>query len=223
MTPILPIHGTWGADFDGAASGLPQWWQAGSPFTAFMRERGLDATYFEPFVWSGDVAGIARLLPWNWFRAPGSRDWEAAARALCYHQEPRKCPVPFAERNYIAHSHGGQVALLAAASGLKIRRLVTVSTPVREDMRRTIELARPNIERWWHLYDPRPLSDRFQVLGELGDGRVGWRRAFVKADRNIAVPGVGHSGLLCEPRCFSQWAQRGLLDFLRGTTRAEVA
>jgi len=177
-----------------------------------LASHGLHAGAFEPFRWSGDLTGLARLLPWNWFSSPESRDWQAGAQALRYLLEPRGCPVPFSQRNVIAHSHGGQVALLAAASGLRIRRLVTVSTPVRADMVNTIVKARPNIERWLHIYDPT-LKDRMQVLGELGDGRLGWKRSFPAADVNVSVAGAGHSGMLTQPEWFPQWKQRGLIDF----------
>jgi hypothetical protein len=104
------------------------------------------------------------------------------------------------------------VALLAAASGLRIRRLVTVSTPVRGDMVDAIIKARPNIERWLHVYDPT-LKDRMQVLGELGDGRLGWKRSFPAADVNVSMAGAGHSGVLTKPEWFPQWKTRSLVDF----------
>jgi hypothetical protein len=207
---VLLVHGTWSGDFKGNTA--TQWWEPGSSFAAFLANQGLDAEVFELCRWSGDLTGLARLLPWNWFRSPESRDWEAGAQALRYLLEPRGCPAPFWQRNVIAHSHGGQVALLAAASGLSIRRLVTVSTPVRGDMVDAIIKARPNIERWLHVYDPT-LKDRMQVLGEIGDGRLGWKRSFPVADVNVSVAGAGHSGVLTQPEWFRVWKTRGLIDF----------
>jgi len=210
MRPVLLVHGTWSADFK--RSDAPMWWEPGSAFAQMLATHGLDATAFESFRWSGDLTGLARLFPWNWLRKPQSRDWHAAAQALRYLLEPKGCPTPFASRNLICHSHGGQVPLIAAAHGLKIRRLVTVATPVRADMVDTIAKARPNIERWLHVYDPT-LKDRMQVLGELGDGRLGWKRHFPAADVNVSVAGSGHSGVLCEPEWFRVWKTRGLIDF----------
>jgi len=210
MRPVLLVHGTWSGDFKN--NDAPQWWEPGSGFAGFLAKQGLDASAFEPFRWSGDLTGLARLFPWNWFKPLQSRDWEAGAQALRYLLEPRGCPVPFSQRNLIAHSHGGQVAILAAASGLRIRRLVTVSTPVRADMVDAIAKARPNIERWMHVYDPT-LKDRMQVLGEIGDGRLGWKRSFPAADVKVSMAGAGHSGVLTQPEWFPLWKIRGLVDF----------
>lgn len=220
-TPVLLIHGTWGAEF--APDGDPDWWQPGSPLARLFACHGLDAGAYDPFVWTGDLSGLARIAPWNWFRSNASRDWQAEGQALRYVLEPRGCPVPFASRNLVAHSHGGQGVFYAAAAGVKIRRLITVSTPVRGDMEKVVAAARPNIERWLHVYDPRKLADRYQVLGELGDGRLGWRRSFTQADVNVSIPGVGHTGLLTEPEWFPKWESHGLISFLRDERVAEAA
>jgi hypothetical protein len=52
-----------------------------------------------------------------------------------------------------------------------------------------------------------------QVLGELGDGRLGWKRHFPAADVNVSIAGSGHSGVLCQPEWFQVWKTRGLIDF----------
>lgn len=210
MTPVLPIHGTWSADFTRRQD--VQWWEPGSPFVKMMREHGLDAAHFEPFRWSGEISGIERLYPWNWFRRPELLAWRAGGQALNYLLNNRRCPVRVENVNIVAHSHGGQCALMAAAEGLKIRRLLTVGTPIRADMHEIIAAARPNIESWWHVCDPS--GDKMQLLGGIGDGRFGVRQRFKEADRNVLIPGAGHSSILTWQ--FSAWRSHGLAAFLHG-------
>lgn len=220
MIPVLLVHGTWSADF--SRKGRSQWFEPGSPFITMLERRGLDASYFDTFEWTGDLSGLARLWPWNWFTTPQHRDWLACGRSIGYVLDPKGCPVPHEYRNVIAHSHGGQGVFHAAANGVKIHRLVTVATPVREDMEAVVAAARPNIDQWVHVFDPT-LKDRMQVLGEIGDGRLGWKRRFDLADENISIAGSGHSGVLCQPEWFPQWGSRGLAAFLRGDQQQAAA
>jgi len=220
MNTYLPIAGTWNWTLGDPAP--RHWWAPESPFAAMMTGQGFRSIGDgEPFLWSTDLGGMtwtAKLL-----NRSGLETWGAAGYSLkLYLCPPEHDPsnpipnyVPVADRRVIAHSHGGQVALMAAAAGLKIHRLITVATPVRADMRPTIRAALPNIGAWLHLYGD--WHDRWQWLGELMDGSLGIERRFrYFSVMNEAVQGIGHSDLLENPDWFWAWKERGWLEFLRG-------
>lgn len=220
MTYYLPIAGTWGWD----RGGPTRWWEATSPFTAFMLQHGVQlvAGGEDPFIWTTDANGHK---PWPWARGK-HHDWKAGGLNLRRYCKPGPAGtpegahyVPYEHRNLIAHSHGLQVVLYAAANGLRIRRLVSVSSPVRKDMRAVAEAARPQIAEWVHLASDR--SDMVQWFGELFDGAFGIVREHPLADHNVCIQKVGHSKLLEDATAFPEWktprpplGNRGVLDWL---------
>jgi hypothetical protein len=163
-----------------------------------------------PFDWSDDLD----------FTAGNHHDWIAGGAALFAYLVPPLHPQdawPPAETVIITHSHGLQVALYAAALGLKIDRLLDIAGPVRADMLATARKAKPNIRRWTHVHSDS--SDKMQWLGEFLDGHLGIVRTHPVADLNVGVPKVGHSGLLRDPKYFDLWLIDGFIDFLRGEGR----
>jgi pimeloyl-ACP methyl ester carboxylesterase len=202
MISYVAIPGT-GA---GAVTAEDDWTRPHSAFSEFARSHGLEnrarrATH--SFVWSTNL---------NF--GNGSMDnWIAGAHALYYyHVSPHdeRWRIPGADTYLIAHSHGGQVALHAAALGLKVAGLITVGTPVVKGMEPVIERARPNIGAWLHL---RSRRDVWQILGSIFDGRLGFYRAMKRADRNDWMP-KGHGDVLRDPALFSTWVERGWFDAL---------
>jgi hypothetical protein len=195
-----------------------EWWCPDSEFWDFLRARGFrpigGMSY--PFAWSTDLNGHR-----FWRRLLGSNDWhsdwEAGGRALYYYLRPyndlddRYTPID--ERNIVAHSHGLQVVLKACAMGLKINSLISVMSPVREDMRADAMLARPNIARWLCLHSDH--SDATQRRGSWFDGALGVVRAHPLADRAVSMPGMGHSKVIRDPECFDLWDEKGCIHWLR--------
>jgi pimeloyl-ACP methyl ester carboxylesterase len=103
----------------------------------------------------------------------------------------------------VAHSHGGQVALLATGVlGLPVAGLVTVCTPVRRDV---LDMVGNGVPRpWLHLHSDQ--ADRWQWLGEWGDGAVGIVRRMPPPAINMpAAVGLGHSGLLTTAAGMRAW------------------
>ncbi len=202
MTPtlvIVPGTNAWSGTKD-----ADQWWYTGWPdpakcsplvralFEARLRVLG---TAEPPFVWSTDLGGIG-------FGDSGLRGWHAAGINLYYYCVPplgagRR--VPPEDLIVLAHSHGMQAALYAAAEGLKIRRLVTVGGPVRKDMMAVAERARPNIAYWTHIHGNH--KDRWQWFGTLFDGAFGIIRRHPLANRNIGLD-VSHSEILHKPQYY---------------------
>ena len=185
-----------------------QWWQPGSPFVRMLEAAGV--TVLEPYVWTTDISGL-------WWT--GRREWEAAAHGLVTHvQHYGRCEGRVV--HVCAHSHGGNVACLAAALGAEIGSLLTVAMPVREDMMPTYYAARHHVRDWLHLY-AAGWRDRMQWLGGLMDGRLGVRRHLgiaPLAGHTIAdqrLTGVGHGDLLRSSAGMALWQTQGWLDYLR--------
>jgi hypothetical protein len=209
----IPVQGTWGWDED------PKnilWWEQGSPFTERLRTLGLiQLPSKRAFLWSTELEGFQvweRLL-----HTPGHkhRIWKAAGLSLCYFLENDLGAIPYYNRNLIAHSHGLQVILYACGLyGLRIRNLISVGSPIRQDMQEITLKALPNIGNWAHIYDPK--KDEVGEAGEFNDGRFRWpwqKRLSPLADKLIPVPGAGHSGTLNDSKFFSVWDENQ--DFLR--------
>jgi len=210
----IPVHGTWSGHW---GTGLEQHWWGTGPFSAFMRAHGWEpARPRDPFRWSGDIDGLSGLAHRFLGRPPDETDWLAAADAFRWYLGP----LAMADRNVICHSHGLNPVLFACAHAdtpTSIRTLVSVGSPVRADMLETATRARARIGCWLHLYDAR--FDKMGSWGQFGDGKFEWwwspkSRAHPAADLNVAVPLIGHSGLLEDDTLFTLWQARGWLDVL---------
>lgn len=194
---FVAIAGTWGQrDPEAAIDPWRDWWHPQSHWASDMRTLGWLPLRPDPFRWSTDLDGVwwERLLGRN------ESDWMAAAYALAWYCEGRPLPV------LIAHSHGGQVALLAIAKAyLRVRGLITVCTPVRRDVLDQCAGRWPR--PWVHVYGD--WADRWQWLGEIGDGAFGIvRRMPVDGVVNVALGrGHGHSGLLTTPEGLRRWPE----------------
>lgn len=217
--PFLAVPGTWA--WNGSSAG--QWYDPHSLWSVAMRQRGFEHQHLligdpRPFVWSTDINGQQFWRRWFGF-APKVNDWQAAGHNLYAYCVPAVAPdrrVPSSHLHVIAHSHGLQVVLFACADGLKINTLVSVGSPVRADLLDVARRARPNIRFWWHFHSDA--TDRWQWLGETGDGKWQWPWAVDRthpfADQNVGLPGVGHSNILHDTRIFNEvWA--GPLDLIR--------
>lgn len=209
MKRVILVAGTWGWN---PGSPTVDWWMPGSPFVAFLKAQGVQPIFGEyvandavseprPFTWSTDLEGI-----------DNTQDWHAAGINLYDYCVPPVCPsqrIPVVDTNLIVHSHGLQVALFAAHAGLKINTLISVGSPIRHDVAKRTPRARMNIARWVHVHSDA--SDTIQLLGSLFDGHLGVVREAALADRNEMIGGVGHAGLLRDPKLFHFWVERGWL------------
>lgn len=224
---IVPIAGTegWG----------DTWWQDGSLWLTTLANSHVYPVRLDgrPFRWSTDLDGlggfaaVGNMLRGLWRRPQHAvlhRDWEAGGDALGYFLRD----LPYQSRNIIAHSHGGQVALYCAAAGMPIRTLTTVGTPVREDMFRVYQDARPHLGFHLHVCDAR--FDLWGTLGQLFDGQVSIQRTWpdplvtlgTRATRTTPGPNltqelahIGHGDVLRKPAAIAYWRERGWLDLLR--------
>lgn len=216
---VVLVGGTWswrGHETRG------EWYQCDSPFTDYLEGLGVQVvSKYRPFIWSSRVNGLI----WQKQR---HLDWDAGGAALSTYLDPAFPHVGLGPHEHydavLTHSHGLQVALYACAyHGAQIPLLIDVSGPVRKDMEATARTARPHLARWVHVSSD--WTDRMQWFGELFDGAVGIKRGAiwqtVHADVSILVPGVGHSGLLRDPRTFFRWERDlALVEELRAAAEA---
>jgi len=168
---------------------------AGQRFAVIRAENG------RPFRWSTDLNGLR-----FWDR---NSDWEAGADALAYFLEH----LDYSDRNLIAHSHGGQVALILASQGFRIRSLTTVGTPRRGDV--NAARAKQHIGFWQHVYDRS--RDWIALLGQIGDGELERERSFrhLPGVVNHALAGIDHSKVLRDAGCLHYWTANGWLESIR--------
>jgi len=202
LTYYVAVPGTW------ATRRSAEWSEDRSAFSKFMQGHycyNMSGKASSPYYWSTDLD-----------LSGGHQDWRAGGAALTYYIAPPLFPshrYPPADTNLIVHSHGLQVALYACAAGLQINCLVSVSSPVREDMASIATRARKNIGYWLHIHSD--WSDRWQWFGTLLDGKFGITREHPLADRNEEVEAAGHGGVLMDPNFFHLWYQRGWGGVLR--------
>ncbi len=199
MKAVL-IGGTWAID------GV--WWRPGSPFAREAERIGVEiaAGRGGGFVWS------TKLEIWR-PRTLGADAWTGAAHHLLTFIDAY-CG---GQADVIAHSHGGNVAAIAAhldrlENALyppghrdyppRIRRLTTVGTPVRWGMSEVYRDARRMTASWRHIYST---ADRWQIFGTLGTWNLWKSRKMKFARENVLEPGRRHSELLA-PRL---WTERG--------------
>ena len=195
MSVYVPVPGTWSWK-----SG--EWHTEGSPLALYLGSRGCHiANPKNPFVWTTELGGVGIFKSEEKKHA----DWIAAGINLFHYVVPPlgTGTLKPKDTNIIAHSHGLQVVLYACQNGLKVNTLISVGSPIREDLMDTAKRARPNIGYWEHFYSDK--SDKFQILGALFDGKRGLVRVHPLADTNSFIAHVGHSDILNKPEHFRVW------------------
>lgn len=204
---VTAIDGTWG--WHGLINDKNEWTHPDAPLWDYLRPRGLKVradVKGRGFSWSTSLEGfqIWRRL---FMRRAGLGAWEVGAVNLVDYHMPQTVDPRFhlkgCDTHIVAHSHGGNLPYIAAALGLKINVLVTVSTPVRMDVLHKYGTdGRKGIGFHIHYYSE---GDRTQAMGELGDDYFGVMRKHPLADLNLALPqAAGHTGLLNNPFYFDK-------------------
>jgi hypothetical protein len=176
------VHGTWAAGASWWRPSVGEFWKHVEPTWPHLY-RGPS-----PFAWSGDDKHGARVV--------------AAQQLVKWAKSEGAAAI-----DVIAHSHGGNVCLLAARLGLRINRLVLLGTPIRTEymldlgtigsMRNVFSLAD-------HIQTPLGTFPQRRFEGRtLGDSKYvsNWR---AEHDGNGGEP--GHSDLH-EP---TTWVASGL-------------
>lgn len=182
---VILVQGTWGDD--------DQWWRASvdDSFAQAVIAAGHRLINGKrAFNWSGPLGGIG----------PGNSDllgWRGAGNHLYDRVDPPEHPEDKPRKLVIiAHSHGRQVVKEALQAGLTADIIIFVSGPIRKDVDAETPLFRSRVRKFVCLHGGK--RDYMQVLGQLFDGRVGWKREDPSAI-NESFPDAGHSDLLTNP------------------------
>lgn len=221
MGTALLVGGTWNG---GTADARGQWWCPPSAFTNFLEANGVEILGRDrPFQWSGNIGGL-----WKWCAKRKHSDWRAAgANLYAYlcppitshygHHRDEEGYVPIAERNIIALSHGGQVVAYALSGGLKVHNLITIGTPVRDDMLSVWEKGTKNITgSWLHITEANWKRNLWAVLGTFFDGDHKWTYTFpFDKTHNVVMEGIGHSKVVADPDFFKLWLEQRWIERLR--------
>lgn len=219
---FTPVHGTWHRQ--------APWMRPDSELIAHLAGLGLELLDpDDPFYWSGDAGGWQFWRRWGWGRKDGDiDDWIAGGGALRWKLRMRE----YLDRGLIVHSHGLWPAIVAMAQGLDVPWMISVGSPARADMERYVQDALPHLGAWLHVYDRD--DDGWGRRGGFGDGRLSLKRCqrfagvhntrgvpqvytlhYPRRGGNDALEGIGHSGVLNNPRLFHLWKDRGWVDFTR--------
>lgn len=203
-THYIPIHGTWDLGNDA-------WWRHGSSFCELTARYGLVCEeQFETFYWSGLVDGInlKTVLTLGLIRDQ-HETWDSAGLSL----RNRLKLSELEGRNLIVHSHGLQVL---AYSNILVNNIISVGSPIREDMFPLYELLEKNSNSWLHIYDE--IWDKIEFLGQIGDGKWFGSRNCPYAI-NHKLKKIGHSKILREEEYMKLWISEGWFDFLKQERR----
>ena len=187
------IHGTWAARYSWWRPYDNLWWYLHGRPNQGIRGHAEDVyDGSSPFSWSGKNDDVSRKL--------------AASELMKWCKNN-----PTDSLQVIAHSHGGNVAMLAAHMGLEIDRLILLGTPIRYDYLPPTESA-PIIK------NVISIGDRIQGPGTIprrrGEGRTLSESAntsnfIAHDDGNGGTP--GHSDL----HHVDCWKKSGITDLLR--------
>lgn len=195
MTTVILVEGTFGGE----------WARAKSPFCRLLRAHDFAPIRFQG--WTGNVSGVPNILSKG-----HHRDWIAGGYALAYFLDR----LDYNDRNLVVHSHGLNPVLYGIVrEQVRIRRLISVCSPVRRDMQTQASGAAPRIDRW------RAVSssdwDFWQWAGEVFDGHVQFsrQRCWPQAHENTPIARIGHSKLLNDHTFLDLWRTEGMFDFLR--------
>lgn len=199
-TRAFAVHGTW--DFSEKA-----WFRKGSTFYEFAKANNIfltgSPTHDVPFEWSGDVNGAFGFKG----RDTKHRDWRAGGMSFKYFIEQH----PLINRNIIIHSHALQIV---AYSEVDLNNIITIGSPIRNDMELWYKNMLLRAKAWKHIYDKK--WDRMGFLGQLFDGKwFGSRRCDIVGVDNCEVANISHSKILRDETYMKMWVDNGWFDFLR--------
>jgi len=197
VKPLVVVHGTW--------SRFKDWHEVGSPLRKALQDHDFEVY---DFLWSGYCGGFPSpvIVPKD---SP-----EMDGRVMLWCSEGEKLALWCIDRglespDLLTHSHGLQVGVFAASAGQSFDHFLSISGPIRSDMAKYRQLARPNIRKWTQVVDPD--DDMTIREGQAFDHHLGWAYDLPEGDLTINTPGYGHSGLVLDP---TDWGKLKLWEAL---------
>lgn len=200
MNHYVPIQGTWAWRDDPVSLRRlyktarrrvrsitgPDWWQRGSNLDRTLSSVDLTILHPEnPFVWNVGIDGVPLI-------GNKLRSWMAAGWNLYQYMMHEA----FEDKNFLISSHGFQVWCFYQWYGGETRNLVTVGSPIREDVLTKAGIGIfAKLEAWSAIVDSG--FDRTKEMGELFDGRWG-HVAQPSRMQLIRIPKIHHTDILYE-------------------------
>lgn len=205
MAYYCPVQGTCSVKF--TEEDVREWWHPLSYFSAYLRSQGFQHYGLHHpdgvFEWSSDLDLFGS----------GGNDWNAGAKALKYWASR----IPLQLRNFIAHSHGGNVVILASQE-IPLNNVILIGTPVRKEIEKLLPTAQIQGNRV-HVHDAR--FDHIQFAGGLFDGRLGYKRSY-ETFAPKPIRGIGHSNILRKQDYHPLLVTQGILTALKEDVEVQL-
>lgn len=196
MTTLCLVPGTHGG----------AWAEPGSALRAYLEQLGFRCILFP---WSYDVGGAPSLTDAD--KKGRDSDWAAGGYSTRFEILARG--LRYADLNFAVHSHGIEPliyqAVLPAIEGLeaiRIRSLISICSPPRADAQPLYQQARAAGMIGYHKHIHAIGWDFWARAGQAFDGHFGWNLEWKGADANVGIEGIGHTGLLEDPKWFARLA-----------------
>jgi hypothetical protein len=204
MRRVVKVAGT--HDWNPTELSHDRWWQSDSRFTEKLAKCGFDHVGWD--VSGQEIPQWSCALSGTFFAGRDLRTWWRGGFSLA----AQLLKLPTDERNVIAHSHGGNVAVLAlmilASHNEQVSCLITVCAPVRRDM--TVHYKAVTCP-WRHIYSKQVWGNRMQWMGSRV--RMAWKMPGDVVD-NYEADGICHSDLVRDPDRCEHVFDDGIVSFL---------
>ncbi|MDN5753625.1 MAG: hypothetical protein L0H15_10155 [Nitrosospira sp.] len=172
---VIVVHGTYALE--------QTWWRWPSPFTEYLDT--LTAASLP--VGDGSVYKGTDFFQWS------AENYDSRRRSAALDLAAWIRDHPADHLTIVAHSHGGNVSMLATRHGVKIERLILLGSPIRTDYT-------PDLRNVGILYNIYSFGDLIQTVGtkphQRGEGRsLGDSEKVVNFLARNGFLGPGHSDL----------------------------
>ncbi len=173
---VIVVHGTYAL--------AQAWWRWPSPFTEYLDS----LTAPSLTAGNGSVYKDTDFFEWS------ARDYDSHRRSAALDLATWIHDHPADHLTIVAHSHGGNVAMLATRQSVKVERLILLGSPIRTDYT-------PDLRNVGILYNIYSFGDLIQTIvgtkpHQRGEGRsLGDSEKVVNFLARNGLFGPGHSDL----------------------------
>ena len=232
----LIVPGTWAAGRAlRSATDPPDYWEPGGSLVVYLSQHGWDNVSTGRMYWDGRLQGtpLGRLVYRRKLEGQMHIGWTVGGECISHTLQTLATrpidPVDPAELIIVCHSHGLQPVAKGLADPLcpKVKGLLSVASPIRNDMQELYTLAAEKVERWEHCQ--MGSRDRLRWYGVIGSGR--WQDALggalgltigpEQATKRTQLKEYDHSefiNVVPSSGALARWPER--LSYLEGANHA---